>query len=314
MQNQYSADTIKVLKGLEAVRKRPGMYIGDTSTKGLHHLIYEVVDNSIDEAMAGFCNQIEITLCNDGRAIVKDNGRGIPTDIHPTENLPAATVVLTTLHAGGKFDNNIYKVSGGLHGVGISVVNALSTKLKMEIYREGKIYTQTFERGNPTSELQTTASTNQTGTTIEFLPDSDIFEDIDFQFEILSKRFKEIAYLNPNITITFHDERIQKTEEYNFKGGLSEFIHTLNTQTLLSQVITISDKIHSENSCEVDIALAYNEGFDEKLLGFVNNIKTPEGGTHEAGFRAGLSRAIISYIDANASAREKDAKVSGEDI
>ena len=212
MQNQYSADTIKVLKGLEAVRKRPGMYIGDTSTKGLHHLIYEVVDNSIDEAMAGFCNHIEITLCHNGRAIIKDNGRGIPTDIHPTENLPAATVVLTTLHAGGKFDNNIYKVSGGLHGVGISVVNALSAKLTMSIHREGKIYMQTFERGIPTSELQTIGDTDQTGTIIEFLPDSNIFEDTHFQFEILSKRFKEIAYLNPNITIKFHDERIDKTE------------------------------------------------------------------------------------------------------
>ncbi len=314
MQNQYSADTIKVLKGLEAVRKRPGMYIGDTSTKGLHHLIYEVVDNSIDEAMAGFCDSIKITLCNDGRAIIEDNGRGIPTDMHPTENLPAATVVLTTLHAGGKFDNNVYKVSGGLHGVGISVVNALSARLVMHIHREGKIYTQTFERGIPTNELQTIGDTDKTGTIIEFLPDSSIFEDMHFQFEILSKRFKEIAYLNPNITIHFCDERIERTEEYHFRGGLSEFIHALNTQALLSQIITISDKAHGENSCEVDIALAYNEGFDEKLLGFVNNIKTPEGGTHEAGFRAGLSRAIISYIDTNASTREKDAKVSGDDI
>lgn len=312
--SKYSADNIKVLKGLEAVRKRPGMYIGDTSTKGLHHLIYEVVDNSIDEAMAGFCNKINITLTNDGKAIIKDNGRGIPTDIHPIEKQPAATVVLTTLHAGGKFDNNVYKVSGGLHGVGISVVNALSSKLTMTIHRDGKIFTQSFEKGIPTNTLQKIGDTKTTGTIIEFLPDNMIFEETTFDFDILSKRFKEIAYLNPNITIEFDDEIKNKKEIYHFKGGISEFIQTISPKTLISQIIKINDKIHNDNSCEIDIALAYNDGYEEKLLGFVNNIRTLEGGTHETGFRAGLSRAIINYIDTNASIREKDAKVTGDDI
>ncbi|WP_277640431.1 DNA topoisomerase (ATP-hydrolyzing) subunit B [Wolinella succinogenes] len=312
MQNQqYSADNIKVLKGLEAVRKRPGMYIGDTNVNGLHHLIYEVVDNSIDEAMAGHCNTISITLTKEGSAIIEDNGRGIPVDMHPTENLPAATVVLTVLHAGGKFDKDSYKVSGGLHGVGVSVVNALSKKLIMTIHKNGNIYTQEFSRGIPKTGLEIIGTSKKNGTTIEFIPDDEIFEVTVFDREVLARRFKELAYLNRNITIHFKDERDNFNESYHFEGGLRQFVEHLNKKTLVSQVFSFSD---NESDTEVEIALAYNDGYDEKVLSFVNNIKTPEGGTHEAGFRAGLSRAITSYIDANANAREKDNKITGDDI
>lgn len=312
MQNQqYSADNIKVLKGLEAVRKRPGMYIGDTNVNGLHHLIYEVVDNSIDEAMAGHCNTISITLTKEGSAIIEDNGRGIPVDMHPTENLPAATVVLTVLHAGGKFDKDSYKVSGGLHGVGVSVVNALSKKLVMTIHKNGNVYTQEFSRGIPKTDLNIIGTSKKNGTTIEFIPDDEIFEVTVFDREVLARRFKELAYLNRNITIHFKDERDNFNESYHFEGGLRQFVEHLNKKTLVSQVFSFSD---NESDTEVEIALAYNDGYDEKVLSFVNNIKTPEGGTHEAGFRAGLSRAITSYIDANANAREKDNKITGDDI
>lgn len=308
---EYQASNIKVLKGLEAVRKRPGMYIGDTNINGLHHMVYEVVDNSIDEAMAGHCNKINIMLTNEGSAIIEDNGRGIPVDIHPTENLPAATLVLTTLHAGGKFDQDTYKVSGGLHGVGVSVVNALSKKLIMTIKKNGNIYRQEFEKGIPLSELEIIGTTKEHGTTIEFFPDGEVMEVLEFDYEILSRRFKEMAYLNHNITINFKDERIQKEENYHFNGGLKQFIQDINKKPFISQIIGFES---SEQDTEVEIALAYNEGYDEKVLSFVNNIRTPDGGTHEAGFRAGLSRAIMNYIESNANSREKDAKVTGDDV
>ncbi|MRI57989.1 MAG: DNA topoisomerase (ATP-hydrolyzing) subunit B [Epsilonproteobacteria bacterium] len=312
MKEQYSAEKIKVLKGLEAVRKRPGMYIGDTSVKGLHHLIYEVVDNAIDEAMAGYCDKIEITLTKEGSARISDNGRGIPVDIHPTEKIPAATVVLTVLHAGGKFGgDSAYKVSGGLHGVGVSVVNALSKKLIMTIKRDGKIWRQEFARGIPVTDLVIIGETNRTGTTIEFWPDDEIFETTEFRFDILSKRFKELAYLNPGITITFKDERIGKKEVYHFEGGIAQFVEDLNTKEAITKTIHFQDKVED---VEVDIALLYNTGFDEKLLSFVNNIRTPEGGTHESGFRAGLTRAISNYIAQNANQREKNIKITGEDV
>ena len=307
----YGAGNIKVLKGLEAVRKRPGMYIGDTNINGLHHMVYEVVDNSIDEAMAGHCNAISITLTSEGSAIIEDNGRGIPVDMHPTENLPAATVVLTVLHAGGKFDKDTYKVSGGLHGVGVSVVNALSRKLIMTIKRDGNIYRQEFEKGIPTTPLEIIGKTKEHGTTIEFFPDGEVMEVLDFDSEILIKRFKEMAYLNHNITISFTDEKSGKREKYHFEGGLKQFVEDINKKPLLSEIISFEV---SDEELEAEIALAYNEGYDEKVLSFVNNIRTPDGGTHEAGFRAGLSRAIISYIDANANAREKDSKVTGDDV
>lgn len=307
----YGAGNIKVLKGLEAVRKRPGMYIGDTNINGLHHMVYEVVDNSIDEAMAGHCNAISITLTSEGSAIIEDNGRGIPVDMHPTENLPAATVVLTVLHAGGKFDKDTYKVSGGLHGVGVSVVNALSRKLIMTIKRDGNIYRQEFEKGIPTTALEIIGKTKEHGTTIEFFPDGEVMEVLEFDSEILIKRFKEMAYLNHNITISFTDEKTGKREKYHFEGGLKQFVEDINKKPLLSEIISFEV---SDEELEAEIALAYNEGYDEKVLSFVNNIRTPDGGTHETGFRAGLSRAIINYIEANANAREKDSKVTGDDV
>lgn len=308
---QYSGSSIKVLKGLEAVRKRPGMYIGDTNINGLHHLIYEVVDNSIDEAMAGYCNEISITLTKEGSAIIKDNGRGIPVDIHPTENIPAATVVLTVLHAGGKFDQDSYKVSGGLHGVGVSVVNALSKSLQMTIYKNGQIYRQNFAQGIPQDELTIIGECKENGTTIEFIPDGTIFEVTEFQREILAKRFKELAYLNKQIIIHFKDERDNFEETYHFEGGLNQFVSDLNKKPLISTIISFEGL---ENDVEMQIALAYNDGFDEKVLSFVNNIRTIDGGTHESGFRMGLTRVITNYIEANANAREKDSKITGEDI
>lgn len=307
----YSGKNIKVLKGLEAVRKRPGMYIGDTNIGGLHHMVYEVVDNSIDEAMAGFCDTIKVTLTSEGSAIIEDNGRGIPVDIHPTENIPTATVVLTILHAGGKFDQDSYKVSGGLHGVGVSVVNALSSRLIMTIKKNGNIYRQEFAKGIPQSELEIIGKTSEQGTIIEFFPDGEIMEVLEFNRETLARRFKEIAYLNKNITITFFDERSGVEEVYHFEGGLLQFVQDLNHKPLVSQIINFET---NDQDVEVEIALAYNDGYDEKVLSFVNNIRTPEGGTHEAGFRSGLSRAIMNYIEANANAREKDSKVTGDDV
>jgi DNA gyrase subunit B len=309
--SDYGASNIKVLKGLEAVRKRPGMYIGDTSTKGLHHLVYEVVDNSIDEAMAGFCDTIKITLTKSGSAIIEDNGRGIPVAEHPTEKISAATVVLTVLHAGGKFDKDTYKVSGGLHGVGVSVVNALSKELHLTIYREGKIHEQHFKKGIPVGPLEVTGTTRKTGTKIEFWPDEEIFtESVSFQKEILMKRFKELCYLNPRITIEFKDERDGTKEKYHFEGGLKQFVEDLNHKTPITSVQFFQGKA---DDIEIDIALMYNDSDSEKTLSFVNNIKTPEGGTHEAGFKAGLTRSISSYIAKNASAKEKGVKITGED-
>ncbi|TLD79985.1 DNA topoisomerase (ATP-hydrolyzing) subunit B [Helicobacter sp. MIT 05-5293] len=308
---EYQASNIKVLKGLEAVRKRPGMYIGDTNVGGLHHMIYEVVDNSIDEAMAGHCDCIRVTLTEEGSAIIEDNGRGIPVDIHPTENLPAATLVLTTLHAGGKFDQDTYKVSGGLHGVGVSVVNALSKRLIMTIKKNGNIYRQEFAQGIPQSDLEIIGKTQENGTTIEFFPDGDVMEVLEFDAQILTRRFKEMAYLNRNITLHFKDERTQLEEHYHFDGGLNQFVQDINHKTFISSIISFDS---NEQESEIEVALAYNESYDEKVLSFVNNIRTPDGGTHEAGFRAGLSRAIMNYIEANASAREKDSKVTGDDV
>jgi len=311
MQKDYGASNIKVLKGLEAVRKRPGMYIGDTNIGGLHHMIYEVVDNSIDEAMAGYCDKITVEITQEGSAIISDNGRGIPVDIHPTEKISAATVVLTVLHAGGKFDKDTYKVSGGLHGVGVSVVNALSKKLILKINRQGKKYYQEFEKGIPTMPLEEVGTTNRTGTTVEFWPDDTIFEVTEFSYDILAKRFKELAYLNPKISITFKDNRIGKEEVYHFEGGTRQFVEDLNKSDAITKPIRMEEAMED---IEVDIAMLYNTSYHEKLYSFVNNIKTPDGGTHEAGFRAGLTRAIVKYVNNNAAQREKDTKITGEDV
>jgi len=308
---EYGASNIKVLKGLEAVRKRPGMYIGDTSTRGLHHLVYEVVDNSIDEAMAGHCDTIKVTLTKSGSAIIEDNGRGIPVAQHPTENTSAATVVLTVLHAGGKFDKDTYKVSGGLHGVGVSVVNALSKDLHLTVFRDGKIHQQSFKDGIPQEELSSEGNTRKSGTKIEFWADDTIFtESTTFQKEILMKRFKELAYLNPKIKIEFKDERDGTKEIFHFEGGIKQFVEDMNTKEPLSNAQFFQGK---SDDIEIDIAIMYCDADSEKSLSFVNNIKTADGGTHEAGFRAGLTRSMASYISKNASAKEKGTKITGED-
>jgi DNA gyrase subunit B len=311
MEKNYGASNIKVLKGLEAVRKRPGMYIGDTNIGGLHHLIYEVVDNSIDEAMAGYCDKITVEITTEGSAIISDNGRGIPTDMHPTEGISAATVVLTVLHAGGKFDKDTYKVSGGLHGVGVSVVNALSKKLILNINRDKKKFFQEFQKGIPVGVLEEVGTTNRTGTTVEFWPDDTIFEVTEFNYETLSKRFKELAYLNPKITIQFKDNRVGKDETYHFEGGTRQFVEDLNKADAVSKPFQLVDKAED---IEVDIAMLYNTSYHETLYSFVNNIKTPDGGTHEAGYRAGLSRAISKYASKNAGHKEKDVKITGDDV
>jgi len=312
MNQNYGASNIKVLKGLEAVRKRPGMYIGDTGRNGLHHLVYEVIDNSIDEAMAGYCDTITITLTKNNTCKVSDNGRGIPTGMHPTEGISAATVVLTVLHAGGKFDKDTYKVSGGLHGVGVSVVNALSSDLHMTIYRDGQIHEQNFKMGIPQQALEITGKTRKTGTTIEFSADPSIFTDtITFEYEYLTKRFKELAYLNPSIKINFIDERTNIKEQYHFEGGISQYVTDINKKTIVANVYSFSAKIED---IEFDIALMYNDAYDEKLVSFVNNIRTPNGGTHEAGFRAALTRVISNYNSKNGAAKEKDVKISGDDV
>jgi DNA gyrase subunit B len=305
----YGASNIKVLKGLEAVRKRPGMYIGDTNIGGLHHLIYEVVDNSIDEAMAGFCDTIKVTITKEGRARIEDNARGIPTDIHPVEKISAATVALTVLHAGGKFDKDTYKVSGGLHGVGVSVVNALSAQLHLTVHRGGEIHEQDFEKGKPTNTLGVTGSTKRTGTIIDFMPDDDIFEVVTFDKNILLKRFRELCYLNPKIRVIFKDERDGSKEDIHYEGGIKQFVEDTNDKDAVSDIVYFSDKMED---IEMDLAFMYNTAYTEKVSSFVNNIKTIDGGTHEAGFRAGLTRAISKYIDENANAREK-TKITGDD-
>jgi len=318
-ETNYGASNIKVLKGLEAVRKRPGMYIGDTGSRGLHHLVYEVIDNSIDEAMAGYCDNITVTLTKKGTAIVSDNGRGIPTDMHPTEGMSAATVVLTVLHAGGKFDKDTYKVSGGLHGVGVSVVNALSAHLHMTIFRNGEIFKQDFEQGIPQKPLATTGTTRKHGTTIEFSPDPTIFtETTVFDYEYLAKRFKELAYLNPNIKIRFKDERTNVDQTFHFEGGIKQYVEDLNKKNAIASAFVFSAEgvsaENDDNKVEFDIAFMYNETYEEKLASFVNNIRTPNGGTHEAGFRAGLTRVISNYNAKNGNAKEKDVKISGDDV
>jgi DNA gyrase/topoisomerase IV subunit B len=307
----YSATNIKVLKGLEAVRKRPGMYIGDTGEKGLHHMIYEVVDNSIDEAMAGYCSKIDVKIEKNGWATISDDGRGIPVDIHPTENIPAATVVLTVLHAGGKFDKDTYKVSGGLHGVGVSVVNALSEKLEMLINKNGNLYQQHFEKGIPVDELKIIGDTKKRGTTIRFFPDHTIFDSTEFKNKILLERLKELAYLNPTITISFSDERDGTKEKFHFEGGILQYVTDLNKSDEVIKPIFFTGKL---NDMEADISFLYNTTYSENLSSFVNNIRTPNGGTHEVGFRNGLSRVISTYNKNNGTKAEKDVSLTIDDI
>ena len=307
----YGAETITVLEGLEAVRKRPGMYIGDTAERGLHHLVFEVVDNSIDEAMAGFCHNIAVTLHIDGTVTVDDDGRGIPVDIHAKEGISAAEVVLTKLHAGGKFDSGAYKVSGGLHGVGVSVVNALSETLAVEIKRSGKVYAQRYHRGKPEAPLAEVGTSTQTGTKVTFTPDAEIFERTDFSFDILSQRLRELAFLNRGVRIVIEEQATQKRHEFLYKGGIEEFVRHLNKAKtpIHTAVIYLCG---AREDVEIEAALQWNEGYVESVFSFANNIGTHEGGTHLTGFKGALTRTLNAY--ATAAGLLKNGEVlQGED-
>lgn len=291
----YSADSIKVLEGLDAVRKRPAMYIGSTGQSGLHHLVYEAVDNSIDEAMAGYCTKIGIILHKDGSVTVADNGRGIPVDMHPKYGIPAVQVVMTKLHSGGKFDEGAYKVSGGLHGVGISCTNALSRRLTVVIRKNGKIYSQVYEKGNPASELKVVGEASDTGTQITFLPDDDIFSETAFSFDMLASRMRELAFLNPGVKIILRDERDGNEKSYHYEGGLVEFVQYLNkNRVVLHEPVFFC---RERDGCSIEAAIQYNDGFNESVFSFANNINTIEGGTHLSGFKTALTRALNNYIE-----------------
>ncbi|NLI92870.1 MAG: DNA topoisomerase (ATP-hydrolyzing) subunit B [Peptococcaceae bacterium] len=312
--SEYNAGQIEVLEGLEAVRKRPGMYIGSTSSRGLHHLVYEIVDNSIDEAMAGYCDDIQVTIHEGNSITVKDNGRGIPVDIQPKLGRPGVEVALTVLHAGGKFNGDAYKVSGGLHGVGMSVVNALSVWLKVEIKKDGKKYFQEYTRGKVACDLKEIgAYRGRSGTMVTFQPDPEIFEDLVYDYEVLSHRLKELSFLNKNVNITLSDERTGTKEVYSHSGGLVDFVKYLNKN---------KDPIHpkpivfeaDKDNTQVEIAMQYNDGYTENLFSYANNINTTEGGTHEAGFKAALTRVINDYARKNNILKNNENNLSGEDV
>ncbi len=308
---EYTSKDIRVLEGVEAVRKRPAMYIGDTGIRGLHHLVYELVDNSIDEAMAGYCRNIVVRLHADGSVTVADDGRGIPVDIHPEEGRPALEVILTKVHAGGKFDHTAYKVSGGLHGVGVTVVNALSEWLEVEVWRNGCVYAQEYERGVPVTELRIIGKTNRRGTKICFKPDPDIFPDTRFRYDILENRLRELAFLNKGVRIRLVDERDGKEAEFQYEGGIVEFVQYLNRteNPLHPDVIYIRGQ---DGAVIVEVALQYTEGFSERVYAYVNNINTVEGGTHVSGFRTGLTRALNAY--ARAEGLSGNVQPTGEDF
>src|SRR6266516_3893569 len=309
----YGAANIKVLEGLEAVRKRPGMYIGDTSERGLHHLVFEVVDNSVDEALGGHCTRIAVTIHIDSSITVDDDGRGIPVEMHEAEGVSAAQVVMTMLHAGGKFDKSAYKVSGGLHGVGVSVVNALSETLEMEVRRGGKVYFQRYHRGDPEAPIQETGVTDQRGTKITFKPDPLIFETTSFSFDILSQRLRELAFLNRGIHITIDDERDQKSHEFLYEGGIVSFVQHLNKAKtpIHPDVVYLQG---ARDGIEIEIALQWNEGYAENVYAFANNINTIEGGTHLVGFKSALTRTINAYAVANGVLKKDDEALQGDDV
>jgi DNA gyrase subunit B len=312
MNDIYDADSIDILEGLEPVRLRPSMYIGNVDVAGLHHLVYEVVDNSIDEAMAGFCDEIRVTIHPDNSISVEDNGRGIPVDIHRTENVPAVEVVLTKLHAGGKFDNDSYKVSGGLHGVGVSVVNALSKNLEVEIYSKGKVYFQTYERGIKTSELKVTGETEKRGTRIHFVPDEEIFNVNEFSYDILSRRLRELAFLNKGVNILIQDERFDKNDAYCYEGGIVSFVEYLNKRhTVMHEPVFIEGY---RNDVNIEVTIQYNDTYKENILSFANNINTVEGGFHLIGFKAALTRCINQYAVNGHLPKNLSAKISGDDV
>ena len=319
----YDESNIQVLEGLEAVRRRPGMYIGSTDERGLHHLVYEIVDNAIDEALAGYCKNINVTLFSDGSVEVADDGRGFPVGIHPKVGRPAVEVCLTMLHAGGKFGGGGYKVSGGLHGVGASVVNALSSHLKVTVYQNGKVYEQEYERGKILYDLKTVGDTDRTGTTVRFLPDVKTFEEPEpgifetgkFEFETLHVRFREMAFLNKGIRITLRDARSEngRYEEYYYEGGIKSFVEYLNT----NKTCLFPEPIYIEgvkNGSAVEVALQWNDGYTENVLAFANNIHTPEGGTHLMGFRSALTRIINDYGRKNKMIKDADQNLTGEDV
>ena len=311
--NGYNAEQIQILEGLEAVRKRPSMYIGSTGPRGLHHLVYEVVDNSIDEAMAGYCDQIDVTLRQDGAVSVADNGTGIPVDIHPKEKISALEVVMTRLHAGGKFGGEHYQVSGGLHGVGVSVVNALSVWLEAEVRRDGKIYYQRYERGKPQTEVKITGEYSTTGTKVTFKPDPEIFESCEFDLDTLVHRLRELAFLTRGLKINIKDERVDKELSFHYEGGIVSFVQALNrTKTpLFNDVIYIQKEA---DGSQVEVALQYNDGYVENVYTFANNINTVEGGTHLSGFRSALTRTINDYGRKNNLIKENENNLSGEDV
>jgi DNA gyrase subunit B len=310
---KYTAKNIKVLKGLEAVRKRPAMYIGGTTERGLHHLVYEVVDNSIDEALAGRCDRIVVTLNTDGTCTVVDNGSGIPVDMHPVEKVSALQVVMTILHAGGKFDDKSYKVSGGLHGVGVSVTNALSKWCEVDVYRGGNVYRQRYERGIPVTEVDKVGRTSKTGTKTTFLPDPEIFEVIEFSFDYLSVRLREMAFLNKGIRILLEDQNTGKKHNFQYEGGIISFVQFLNEnkKALFSEPIYINGE---RNGTEFEVSIQYNEGFQELIYSFANNINTIEGGTHLSGFKSALTRAVNTYIKNLNGFKNEKIVPAGSDI
>lgn len=308
----YDASQIQVLEGLEAVRRRPSMYIGSTDTLGLHHLVYEVVDNSIDEAMAGYCTEINVSIRPDGSVSVKDNGRGIPVDIHPQYKRPALEIVMTMLHAGGKFDHESYSFSGGLHGVGVSVVNALSEWMEVEVSRNHRIYWQRYEHGNVASEVEVRGESDHTGTTTTFKPDATIFEDTEYNFDTLSSRLRELAFLNRGLKITIKDERTDKENDFRYEGGIVSFVEYLNTnkEALHKPPVYFS---RSKNGTQVEVALQYNNSYNENIFSYANNINTREGGTHLMGFRAALTKTVNEYARVN-KLLKNEAKLGGEDL
>ena len=312
---EYGADQIQILEGLEAVRKRPGMYIGSTSSKGLHHLIYEIVDNSVDEALAGYCDTVEVYLNKDNSVTVRDNGRGIPVGINKKAGLPAVEVVFTMLHAGGKFGGGGYKVSGGLHGVGASVVNALSTWLEVDISREGKIYRQRYERGKVMYPLTVVGETERRGTEVRFLPDPKIFEETVFDFDVLKQRLREMAFLTRGLKIVLTDCRGEENASltFHYEGGIREYVEYLNRQkqALYSEVIYCEGK---KGEVYVEVAMQHNDSYNEGVYSFVNNITTPEGGTHLAGYRSALTKTFNDYARAGKLLKDNEQNLSGEDI
>ena len=311
-EGKYTAEEIKVLEGLEGVRKRPAMYIGGTGKDGLHHLVYEIVDNSVDEALGGYCKEIVVTINKDGSVTVEDDGRGIPVDMHPQLKVPAVQVALTKLHAGGKFDKKSYVISGGLHGVGVSVVNALSKKLIVEVKRDGKLYRQEYSRGDPKTKLETVGKSEGTGTTITFWPDPEIFSTLNFDYKVLETRFREIVFLNAGLKINLTDEIKNKKEEFFASGGLIEFVKWLNESREVLHKPVYFKKESQGNS--VEIAIQYNASYQENIFGFVNTINTVEGGTHVSGFKTALTRVINDYAKKTGMLKEKDESLQGEDV